>query len=182
MGSMKTAGSLPVAWALIASTAAWRAASPPCCIISAHRFAVGSAMNSGAPRRTSLITPMPSLWSVTATQSSGCSSFAFWPVFETTSSPRTKRTASSGESVVPDRPASPDQPVWTCSSPHQTRLGWPAPAAATSADVAATAVDVAATATSGGAATATGPVRGAGAFAQEATNIATNHRVAAPTA
>src|SRR5579863_5036768 len=122
-GSMNTFGSFRFDWADTASMVAWCAVLPPSCIISDQRFAVGSAIISGLPARSSLIVPMPSLWSVTATQSSGSASLAFWPVLVVVSSPRTKRTASSGESVVPESPASADQPVCTCSSPQNTRSG-----------------------------------------------------------
>ena len=56
-------------------------------------------------------------------QSSGRRSFAIWPVFDLTSSPRAIRKASSGDVTAPSSPASADQPVCTCVSPNQARVG-----------------------------------------------------------
>jgi len=59
----------------------------------------------------SVITPMPSEWSVMATQSSGVPSGTGCPVFDFTSSPRANRVASSGPRLVPAAPASADHLV-----------------------------------------------------------------------
>ena len=123
LGSMISAGSFLLACAAISSITAALAWTGPAAIMSCQRLMVGSAIISGLPPLISLITPMPSEWSVIATQSSGCPSFTGWPLVETTSSPRANRVASSGVSVVPVPPASTDQAVWTCWSPKYGRSG-----------------------------------------------------------
>ena len=122
-GSIITLGSFCAACALMASREASSPSLPPLAIMSCQRLTVGSASISGLPACTSLIVPMPSEWSATATQSSARCSLAGWPPEALTSSPIAKRTASSGPSVVPASPASADQPVCTCWSPHSSLSG-----------------------------------------------------------
>ena len=122
-GSMMSGGSFLFDCAAMSSITAAEALSPPSFIIWLQRLSVGSAIISGSPSRIRLITPMPSEWSVMTIQSSGRESCAGCPLVAITSSPRANRNASSGPSVVPLMPASPDQPVCTCSSPNSGRVG-----------------------------------------------------------
>jgi hypothetical protein len=128
LGSIIGPGRLLVAWPLMISITAAVDSLGPCFIMSAHFLSVGSASSSALPSLSSVMMPMPSEWSVTATQSSGALSLTGCPLVETTSSPRAKRVASSGPSVVPKPPASTDHEVCTCSSPQYGRSGYLRPA------------------------------------------------------
>ena len=115
-----------IANTLLGSEILWTAegnASRLAVIMSCQRLSVGSRIISGLPSRMAAIVPMASEWSVTATQSRGRESRTGWPDDAVTCSPRANRTASSGDSVAPLKPASTDQPVCTCSSPNSGRSG-----------------------------------------------------------
>ena len=117
LGSVIGPGSFLVACAWMSSMTAALASAGPLANMSCHFLSVGSFINSGLPALISVITPIMSEWSATATQSSGVPSLTGCPLLAVTSSPRAKRVASSGPSVVPKPPASIDHAVWTCSSP-----------------------------------------------------------------
>ena len=116
-GSITSGGSFLFDCALISSIVAFSASVGLAANMSCQRLIVGSVIISALPPLISEITPIPSEWSAITTQSSGVPSLTGWPLVDTTCSPRAKRVASSGPSVVPEPPASADHPVCTCWSP-----------------------------------------------------------------
>ena len=66
------------------------------------------------------VAPKPPLWSAITRKSSGRSSFAFNPHVDVTSSPRAKRSASSGPSLTPKPKASIEFEVCKWVSPHNS--------------------------------------------------------------
>ena len=105
------------------SSATWLPSDPPFFILSYQPLPTSVASKSGSALLSKSARPRYSAWSDTTRKSSGLLSLARRPELDVTSSPRAKRYASSGPSLVPIRPSSNERRVWLCVSPQKTRLG-----------------------------------------------------------